>query len=125
MPTLIYKRTHEGDPNPSTGVFGCNGCMGSVRAWAFDAVIGVGGIGAEAVSNGLTWKLTWIGVGAHKSSNAKKPFVTFDHFLYLGQTGPDLWTVAPNIAKRMYDHNTRATTDALLPPKEREEVARY
>lgn len=123
MTTLVYKRTHEGDPNQSTGIFGCNGCMGRVRAWTFDAVIGVGGIGAEATSNGLKGKLTWIGVGAHKTPNDKKPLVTFDHFLYLGQTGPDFRTVAPNLAKRMYDRNTRATTDARFTPEEREEVA--
>ena len=29
MRTLIYKRTHTGDPDPKTGVFGNNDCMGS------------------------------------------------------------------------------------------------
>jgi hypothetical protein len=98
--------------------------MGRVRAWAFDAVIGVGGIGAEATSNGLKGKLTWIGIGAHKPANDKKPLVTFDRFLYLGQAGPSLRTIAPNIAARMYDRNTRATTDAEFLSVEREEVAR-
>jgi hypothetical protein len=47
MRTLIYKRTHTGDPDPETGVFGNNDCMGEVRCWDFDAVIGIGGIGEE------------------------------------------------------------------------------
>ena len=44
MRTLIYKRTHLGDPD-LFGTFGINDCMGEVRARQFDAVIGVGGIG--------------------------------------------------------------------------------
>jgi hypothetical protein len=39
MRTLIYKRTHSGDPDPKAGVFGCNNCMNTVRGWGFDAVI--------------------------------------------------------------------------------------
>ena len=44
---LIYKRTHNGDPD-AKGCFGACDCMGSVRSRSFDAVIGVGGIGPEA-----------------------------------------------------------------------------
>ncbi len=40
MRTLIYKRTHSGDPDPETGVFGNHDCMGRVKDWQFDAVIG-------------------------------------------------------------------------------------
>jgi len=40
MNTLIYKRTHRGDPNES-GVFGVWNCMGQIRGWEFDAVIGM------------------------------------------------------------------------------------
>ena len=42
MRTLIYKRTHPGDPDEK-GRFGICDCMGRVRAWDFEAVIGVGG----------------------------------------------------------------------------------
>jgi len=45
--TLIYKRTHTGDPHREVGVFGENGCMRRVRGYKFDAVIGIGGIGPE------------------------------------------------------------------------------
>lgn len=65
MRTLIYKRTHTGDPDAS-GCFGICDCMGRVRAMDFDAVIGIGGIGSEAKGAGIAGKITWIGIGAHK-----------------------------------------------------------
>jgi hypothetical protein len=49
MRTLIYKRTHHGDPDPA-GRFGIHDCMGRVRTWSLEAVIGVGGIGADPES---------------------------------------------------------------------------
>lgn len=124
MRTLIYKMKHEGDPNQSTGVFGCYGCMGRVRGWAFDAVIGIGGIGAEATASGLNGKLTWIGVGAHKAPTDTKPLVLFDHFIYFGQNGLNFRAIAPTIAARMYDRNTRSVTDVGFSSAERDEVAK-
>ena len=56
---LVYKRTHNGDPNEA-GVFGCNDCMATVRDRNFDAVIGVGGISATAYK--MDGKITWIGI---------------------------------------------------------------
>lgn len=58
MRTLIYKRTHHGDPD-ETGQFGIHDCMGRVRTWDFDAVIGVGGQGPEPRSHGLDGKVNW------------------------------------------------------------------
>jgi len=43
MRILIYKRTHTGDPDLK-GRFGIHDCMGRVRDYDYDAVIGVGGI---------------------------------------------------------------------------------
>jgi hypothetical protein len=40
--------------------------MGSVRSWDFDAVIGVGGIGSEARTEGIGGMVNWIGVGSRK-----------------------------------------------------------
>ena len=87
MRTLIYKRTHSGDPDPASGVFGNANCMRSVRAWPFDAVIGIGGIGPEPTRKGIAGKLTWIGIGPHKTGDPRRPHVTFDHFLYLAKRG--------------------------------------
>ena len=58
---LTYKRTHTGDPN-AAGMFGINDCMGSVRNLLYDAVIGVGGIGAEPRDYKIDGKITWVGI---------------------------------------------------------------
>ena len=61
MRILTYKRTHPGDPNPE-GIVGIADCMVKVRGYDYDAVIGVGGTGAEPQSHGIDGKITWIGV---------------------------------------------------------------
>src|SRR4051812_47342430 len=102
MRTLIYKRTHHGDPDAS-GRFGVYDCMGSVRRWHYDAVIGVGGVGPEARSHGLDGRVNWIGIGPHKLRVAAKwgPLVTFDHFVFYGSRGPELEKLAPLLAGRL------------------------
>ncbi len=65
MRVLVYKRTHNGDPD-AHGCFGAFDCMGTVRDREYDAVIGVGGIGPEAQSNGIDRQINWIGIGPHK-----------------------------------------------------------
>lgn len=119
---LIYKRTHSGDPDPKKGVFGNHDCMGTVRGWNYDAIIGVGGIGADAKRNGLARKLTWIGIGPHKSGDKSRPRVRFDHFLYYGEEGPLLKESAPKLAKRMYEGGVRVIFNCNLTPTERREV---
>jgi hypothetical protein len=103
MRTLIYKRTHDGDPD-AKGQFGVQDCMGRVRNCAFEAVIGIGGIGHEATANGINRKINWVGIGAQKHSlrNARGPLVTFDHFVLFEGEGLDLWVVAPGLEQRMY-----------------------
>jgi hypothetical protein len=121
MRTLIYKRTHTGDPDRN-GWFGVHDCMGQVRSWAFDAVIGVGGIGAEPTSHGIDTRLTWIGLGAHKiaAEGGRGPLVTFDHFLLLDAAGPSFPRYAPSLARRIYEHNIRVLLRKLSPDEERE-----
>jgi hypothetical protein len=82
MTTLIYKRTHSGDPDPETGAFGNRNCMGKIRGWSFNAVIGIGGVGRQAQRHYLDGRLAWIGVGARKDGDPHCPLVTFDHFLH-------------------------------------------
>src|SRR4051812_46355351 len=62
---LIYKRTHIGDPN-SQGDFGCHDCMGRIRGYTYDAVIGIGGSSCEPRSQGIDGRITWVGVGPHQ-----------------------------------------------------------
>jgi len=128
MRTLIYKRTHSGDPDRKSGVFGNNNCMKTVRAWGFDAVIGIGGVGREPVSEGIAGKLTWIGIGKHEIHtdrrrsfvSPKTPLVAFDHFLYYGEEGPSLDKIAPALARRMYDRNVRILMDSLTSEEQKE-----
>lgn len=115
MRILIYKRTHTGDPD-CFGRFGINDCMGNVRNLRFDAVIGVGGIGTGPQRFGISRKLTWIGVGPRRSSGGKGrrgDIVTFEHFLLLDANGPELGSVAPNLARRVYGGRTRFVLDAF------------
>jgi hypothetical protein len=108
MRTLIYKRTHSGDPDPNTGVFGNHDCMGGVRSWPFDAVIGIGGVGQQAKSQCIAGKLTWIGIGPQViDHSARGPELIFNHFWYRGDEGPLLQPNYPALAHRMYDKNVR------------------
>jgi hypothetical protein len=106
--TLVYKRTHKGDPN-RTGCFGIRDCMGRLRNTAFEAVIGIGGSGVEPEAQGISCTVNWIGVGARKTEPDPKefplwrgPLVTFDHFVLFDEKGPDFRVVAPALARRMY-----------------------
>jgi hypothetical protein len=114
MRTLVYKRTHRGDPDVD-GCFGINDCMHSVRAWDYEAVIGVGGIGSKPEAHGIARKINWIGIGPRKrpSPTSDWPLVTFDHFLFYGSEGPLFADLAPRLATRMYDRNVRKVMDSL------------
>lgn len=103
MRTLIYKRTHKGDPD-TKGRFGIHDCMGGIREYAFDAVIGVGGAGKEAVASGIDRRINWVGTGAqkHPLKDFRGPLVTFDHFKLFEEYGLDFWAVAPALSERMY-----------------------
>lgn len=121
MRTLIYKRTHPGDPDTG-GCFGIHDCMGQIRRWNFDSVIGVGGIGAEPASHGLDGKVNWIGIGArkHLRPGGRGPLVTFEHFLLFEEKGCDFATLAPGLARRLYRRNVRALMHDLSVQEKRE-----
>ena len=116
MRTLIYKRTHPGDPD-APGRFGINDCMGRVRKWEFEAVIGVGGIGAEPRKHELARKVNWIGIGPRKGVARKRgPVITFEHFLLFGcngSDGPSFEELAQQLAARMYSKNVRFLVHGL------------
>ena len=108
MRVLIYKRTHIGDPD-FCGRFGANDCMGRVRDYDFDAVIGIGGLGSSALRHGIAGKLNWIGIGPHKrrSPLRRASIVTFDYFVDFETEGPDFRTIAPTLAQRIYGGKVR------------------
>lgn len=121
--TLIYKRTHPGDPDRQ-GRFGIEDCMGQVRTWDFEAVIGVGGIGAEPRSHGIDRKVNWIGIGPHRIGAARRgPVLTFDRFCLFESNGPSFAGLAPRLAARLYSRNVRVVRDRL-DDQERREVER-
>lgn len=72
MRTLVYRRTHPHDPD-ERGCFGVEDCMGGVRAWEFDAVIGIGGNGVEAQSHNINGNVHWIGVDARRHNAPRQP----------------------------------------------------
>jgi hypothetical protein len=125
MRLLLYKRTHTGDPDES-GVFGIHDCMGRVRALNYDAVIGVGGVGAEPVRNGIDSKITWIGINPSFGPIFQRgPLVTFEHFLIFDQVGPAFSAWAPKTAKRFYERRARYVILELdeLDPAEKSELS--
>ena len=112
MRILVYKRTHNGDPDHN-GCFGVYDCMGVVRNRDFNAVVGVGGIGPEARNRRIAGKVNWVGIGPHKNSVSGKrgSEITFDHFIDFGTDGPNFYGVAPTLAERMYSRNARHVID--------------
>jgi hypothetical protein len=123
MRTLIYKRVHIGDPDRKTGIFGNNDCMGSVRSWRFDAVIGIGGMGHEPKSYNIAGKLTWVGIRpqpifGNPDRPRRGPRLRFDHFWYLEEDGPLLEEEYPALARRMYDKKPRAIIHSGSTPRD-------
>ena len=96
--------------------------MGRVRRWNFDAVIGIGGQGAEPRRHELDGKVNWIGIGPHKRAAAGKrgPIVTFDHFWFRGSNGPEFEKLAPVLAQRIYSRNVRALMNDLSAAEQKE-----
>jgi hypothetical protein len=119
MRTLIYKRSHTGDPDPKTGMFGNNDCMGSVRGRRFNAVIGIGGVGQEPRSNGIAGRLNWIGIDPIYDGRTRRgPRLRF-RLRDFGQGGPLMWEKYPALAAHMYDVNRRSFMHSPSPARGR------
>jgi hypothetical protein len=124
MRILIYKRTHVGDPT-TYGEFGNEDCMGSVRGFAIDAVIGVGGISKQPLQQRLARKINWVGRNPKKVQSlnyARGPILAFDrhNFRLFEQNGPLLSELAPRLAKRLYGDRSRFLLTSLSPVEQRE-----
>jgi len=121
--TLIYKRTHKGDPDQS-GRFGVDDCMGRVRSWAFDSVIGVGGKRPDPGHEGIALKVNWVGIGSSKSDIGKKgPLVQFQFFVLPEEAGPELQELAPQLFHYMFvKQHVRAVLSQNLPPTLQHEI---
>ena len=105
MKILVYRRTHTGDPDPVTQTFGINDCMGSVRDWSYDAVIGIGGVAPDPGDENIRMRITWIGISPMrreatqsdvdrmKISNSyfskfRGKLINFRKFILLNDSGP-------------------------------------
>jgi hypothetical protein len=53
----LPRNDQHGDPD-ETGQFGVCDCIGQVRSWNYEAVIGIGGTAAEARSYGIDGRVT-------------------------------------------------------------------
>jgi hypothetical protein len=108
MNTLIYKRTHTGDPDKSR-VFGCRDCMGRVRSRNFNAVIGIGSRRPDHGDEDIAFKINWIGLNPTKTKPRKRkyrgPSLEFKpaSFRLWDNIGPDLKTYAPRLFKYMFE----------------------
>lgn len=112
---LVYKRTHTGDPS-LTGDFGVNDCMGKIREYDYDAVIGVGGIGDEPAQYGIQRKINWVGIKSGQSpkrTNMRSDIIHFNEFVLLEHQGPDFEVLAPLLAKRLYEGGARFILSSL------------
>jgi len=125
MNTLIYKRTHKGDPNEE-GIFGIHNCMGRIRSWSFDAVIGVGGKSPWQRDKDIAFKITWIGINPHKTDAPPECIgfcLKFECFILWDETGPDLKSIAPNLFRYMFeDKQVRHVMSRSLTIQMQEEV---
>ena len=115
---LVYRRTHTGDPCKN-GVFGCHNCMKSVRAWEYDAVIGIGGIKPDTGFKGISRKVNWIGIGpTREPENSNEPLVTFSKFILWDQKGPLLSECACKLNKYMFEEGRIPRTGKSFPDEE-------
>jgi hypothetical protein len=122
MKVLIYKRTHKGDPDKE-GIFGNQDCMGRIRNWNYDAVIGIGGNVPWKNDVEIKHKINWIGLEPKKiNPNNRGAKVVFSHFeLYEGE-GENIKTHFPNLFKYMYGSRKRFDMSSDLPKDVFEEV---
>jgi hypothetical protein len=104
MVTLVYKMTHKGDPDSDLGCWGVEDCMGQVRSFKFDAVIGVGGRSWWTNQTSRAGEIIWIGLGPQQKSIRGKrgPDVRFAHFRYFGEGELPLRKFAPTLDKAMH-----------------------
>ncbi len=102
MATLVYKMTHSGDPDSDLGCWGVSDCMGQVRGYDFDAVIGIGGLSWWTDQTSRAGELIWIGLEPQPILGGKRgPQLTFKHFRYFRVGELMLSEIAPKLNKAM------------------------
>jgi hypothetical protein len=109
MATLVYKMTHKGDPDSDLGCWGVGDCMGQVRGFTFDAVIGFGGRSWWTNQTSRAGEIVWIGIGPQRTPVRRKrgPEVRFAHFRYFEEGELTLGEIAPKLDKAMHKRRFR------------------
>ena len=103
MATLVYKMTHGGDPDADLGFWGVEDCMGQVRGYGFDAVIGIGGRSWWTNQASRTGEIVWIGLEPEIVDQEERgPVLRFAHFRYFREGQLMLRTIAPRLDKAMH-----------------------
>jgi len=123
MKVLIYKRTHKGDPDEN-GIFGNQDCMGRIRNWNYDAVIGIGGNVPWKKDVDIKHKINWIGLEPKKNCSPKKrgDEVVFSHFELYEENGINIHERFPKLFEYMYGNRKRFDMSSNLPEGVFEEV---
>ncbi len=128
MRVLIYKRTHKGDPDEN-GNFGIYDCMGRIRDWNYDAVIGIGG-NTTWKDNNIKYKINWIGLEPRKAfpleymckKQLRGPLILFSHFKLYEEAGKNIEEHYPNLFDYMYKSRKRFDFSSNLPENVYKEV---
>lgn len=119
MATLVYKMTHSGDPDSNLGCWGVSDCMGQVRGYGFDAIIGIGGRSWWSSEISREGELIWIGVDPQEVASGKRgPKLAFVHFRYFQGGEKMLSEIAPMLDRAM--RNCRFMLYGFSPAQERE-----
>lgn len=102
MATLVYKMTHSGDPDTDLGCWGVSDCMGRVRGYDFEAVIGIGGRSWWTNETNRAGELIWIGIAPQQIPGGKRgPKLAFTHFRHFQNGEMMLSEVSPKLDKAM------------------------
>jgi hypothetical protein len=81
--------------------------MGPIRLRDYDAVIGIGGAGAEPQGWGIAGKITWIGI----KRTSRYGIVRFENFCSFGNNGPLVRDKLPTLVRRMKKARHRMIQD--------------
>jgi hypothetical protein len=124
MTTLLYKMTHKGDPNPQLGWWGVADCMGQVRGFTFDAVIGIGGCSWWTNQTSRVGEIVWVGLDPQQMPVRGKrgPMVRFAHFRYFSEGELLLSEIAPKLDKSMLTRRFRLYDFSRIEEEEIEKI---
>lgn len=96
--------------------------MGRVRAFPFDAVVGVGSLNPWRDSAEIAGKVTWVGLGP-ETDGQNRPLVRFRRFVLLDGNGPLLSSYSADLYNRFYVRNARIAMNSFC-EKESSDLSR-